>query len=89
MKILSLNCHGLGGVAAVTALANLQKRGGADVLFLSETHLDEWPAECLRRRLHMDHKIVVRSDGKSGGLLLMWKKDIVVELGVRWKIILM
>jgi exonuclease III len=80
MKILSLNCHGLRGAAAVTALANLQKRRGADVLFLSETHLDEWPAECLRRHLQMDHKYVVRSDGRSGGLMLMWKKEVGVEL---------
>ncbi|XP_071680095.1 uncharacterized protein [Lolium perenne] len=80
MKILGLNCHGLGGAAAVLSLLDVQKRRGADVIFLSETHLDEFPAECLRRRLRMDHKYVVRSDGRSGGLMLMWKKEIGVDL---------
>ena len=28
----------------------------------------------------MDHKEVVRSDGRSGGLLLLWKKDINISL---------
>jgi hypothetical protein len=31
----------------------------------------------------MDHKIVVASDGRSGGLLLLWKKEVVV--GLRYK----
>jgi hypothetical protein len=80
MKILGLNCHGLVGAAAVIALADLQKRRGADVLFLSETHLDNWPAECLCRKLNMDHKIVLTCDGRSGGLLLLWKKEVTVNL---------
>jgi hypothetical protein len=80
MKILGLNCHGLVGAAAVIALVDLQKRRGADVLFLSETHLDNWPAECLRRKLNMDHKFVVTSDGRSGGPLLLWKKEVTVNL---------
>jgi hypothetical protein len=49
-----------------------------------ETHLEEWPAECLRRRLLMDHKEVVRSNGHKGGLLLFWKKEVVLSL--RYKI---
>lgn len=28
----------------------------------------------------MDHKEVVRSDGKSGGLILYWKKEAAVSL---------
>jgi hypothetical protein len=43
---------------------------GHECHFLIETHLDDWPAECLRRRLKMDHKFVVRSEGQSGGLCL-------------------
>jgi hypothetical protein len=45
-----------------------------------EIHLEEWPAECLKRRLNMDHREVVCSDGRKGGLLLLWKKDVVVSL---------
>jgi hypothetical protein len=49
-------------------------------MFLSETHLDDYPAECLRRRLKMDFKIVNPSDGRSGGVILFYKKEVKVEL---------
>lgn len=49
-------------------------------MFLMETHLDEYPAECLRRRLKMDHKYVVRSDGQTGGLIMYGKKEVPVSL---------
>jgi hypothetical protein len=64
----------------VLALLDVQKRRGVDVIFLSETHLDEFPVESLRRRLQMDHKYVVRSNGRSGGLMLLWKKEVGVDL---------
>lgn len=80
MKILSYNCRGLIGAAAVRALLTVLKRSCPDVVFLLETHLDEWPAECLRRKVKMDFKEVVSSDGRSGGLLLLWKKEVDVSL---------
>ena len=80
MKILSWNCRGLQQAAAVRVLLNVQKRRSPDVMFLMETHLDDFPAECLRRRLKMDHKEVVRSSGKSGGLIMFWKKEIAISL---------
>ena len=80
MKILSYNGRGLQKATAVTALAEIQKRHDADVIFLRETHLDDFPANNLRKRLRMDYKEVVRSDGRKGGLLLLWKKDIVLSL---------
>ena len=80
MKLLSYNGRGLQKATAVTALVRLLKRHDPDVVFLMETHLDDWPAECVRRRLMMDYKEVVRSDGRKGGLLLLWKKDVVLSL---------
>lgn len=49
-------------------------------MFLTETRLIEYPAECLRRHLKMDHKYIVHSDGRSGALILFWKKDVHVSL---------
>lgn len=80
MKIIGWNCRGLHKAATVRALLDIQKRRAADVIFLSETHLEEWAAESLKRRLKMDHKEVVESDGRSGGLLLLWKKEVVISL---------
>jgi hypothetical protein len=79
MRLLGKNCRGLGNEPVVLALLDIQRRCNPDVLFLSETHLDSYPAECLRRRLKMDFKIVNPSDGRSRGVLLLWKKEISIQ----------
>ena len=39
--------------------------------------MDDARAEVLMKRLRMDHIIVVPSiDGRKGGLLLVWKKEV-------------
>jgi hypothetical protein len=48
-------------------------------MFLSETHLEDYPTECLRRRMQMDFKIVNPSSTRSGGVLLFWRKEIVIQ----------
>jgi hypothetical protein len=48
-------------------------------MFLSETHLDDYPADCLRRRLRMDSKIVNPSNGRSGGAMLLWKREVNIQ----------
>lgn len=63
MKISSYNCRGLIGAVAVQALLKVLLQSSPDVVFLLETHLDEWPAECLCRKVKMDCKEVVSSDG--------------------------
>jgi hypothetical protein len=80
MRILGLNSQGLGNALTVHALHNLKKRSNPKVMFLSETHLADFPADCLRRRLHMDCKIVNPSNGRSCGVILFWKKEINIEL---------
>jgi hypothetical protein len=49
-----------------------------DVFFLSETHLTKARAEMVKRKLGYDHMLQSESDGKSGGLLMLWKKDLNV-----------
>jgi exonuclease III len=70
MRILGFNCQGLGNAPTVRALSNTRKRRDPDVMFLSETHLNIYLAECLRRKLKMDSKIVNPSNGRSGGVIL-------------------
>ena len=76
MKHLSWNCHGLGNTAAVLALLDVQRRNNPDVVFLSETHLDRYPADCLRRRMKMDFMIIQTSDGRRGGIMMLWKQEV-------------
>jgi hypothetical protein len=64
--------------SAVRALLGLQARLRPDVLFLSETHLCKATTENLKRRLLFDEVLVAESDGRSGGLVMFWNKDITV-----------
>jgi len=48
------------------------------VMFLMETRMGEDRALGLRRRLGFPNAIVVKSEGLSGGLMLLWRHDVVV-----------
>lgn len=85
---------------AVRALLDLQRRERPDVLFLSETHLGTAKAEILRKKLQFDHLSIFESDGPSGGLLMLWRKetaiyvqdvseyfiDVIVDDGREWRL---
>jgi exonuclease III len=66
MKILAWNFRGLGNTAVVLAFLDVIRRYNPDVVFLSETHLDRYPAECLRRRMNLGVSIIQPSDGRCG-----------------------
>src|SRR4051812_10930588 len=77
MKTIAWNCRGILGAPTVRSLLDIQRCHEPDVFFLSETHLDEEKAEAVRKKLRMDHMIVSPSpDGRKGGLLLTWKKEV-------------
>jgi exonuclease III len=80
MKLLAWNCRGLLSSRAVRALLEVRNRLNPDVFFLSETHLDNEKANNLRRRAGFDKMLVHESDGRSGGLLLLWKEEINIRM---------
>jgi exonuclease III len=80
MKLLAWNCRGLVSSRAVRALLEIQKREKPDVLFLCETHLGKARAEKLKSKLGCDKFIIHESDSRSGGLLMLWKKEVVIKL---------
>jgi hypothetical protein len=69
-----MKCQGAGNDPTVRSLLDVQRRYVPDVMFLLETHLDTYLADCLRRRLRMDFKIVNSSTNRSGGVMLLWKR---------------
>ena len=46
------------------------------MVFLSDTHLDRYSVDCLRRRMKMDFMIIQPSDGKRGGIMVLWKNEV-------------
>jgi hypothetical protein len=80
MKTLAYNCRGARCGPAVRSLLEVQGRCDPDIIFLSETHLDKVGAEKLRVQMRMFGALVAESDGRSGGLIMFWKRDIDVQL---------
>jgi hypothetical protein len=69
MKLMAWNCRGLGNSPAVRGLLRCQKSVDADILFLSETKMDERRMEKMKFKLGMGNMVVVDSEGKGGELL--------------------
>jgi exonuclease III len=80
MKLISWNCRGLGNASAVRGLLDLQKRESPDILFLSGTKMDRRRIERFRWNLQMPNFVVKHCMGYSGGLALLWKRDVDVTI---------
>jgi len=80
MKLIAWNCRELGNGLAIQGLLNLQKVEDPDILFLSKTKMDRRRIEGLRWKLGLTNLVVKDCDGKSGGLVIFWRKDIVLQL---------
>ena len=78
MKLLAWNCRGLGNAPAVRGLLRCHKAEEADILFLSETKLDDKRMLVFKKKLGMANMEVVDCEGKGwkllrfGGEGLMW-----------------
>jgi exonuclease III len=69
MKLAAWNCRGLGNNPAVRGLLNFQKSEQVDVLFLSETKLDEKRMMAFKQKLQLGNLVAVDGVGKGGELL--------------------
>lgn len=78
MNLLSVNCRGCGQDAAVQELHQLVEEKKPAMVFLMETRMGEDRAMGLQRRLGFANSCIVKSDGQSGGLMLLWRGDVTV-----------
>ncbi|XP_074278047.1 uncharacterized protein LOC141601650 [Silene latifolia] len=76
MKLLSLNCMGLGNPDAVGGLRNLLRREAPDLVFLCETKLSGSEFRRVRPCLTDYEDMEVDSVGRSRGLAFLWRKAV-------------
>jgi len=74
MKILAWNCRGLGLALAVRTLTDEVRLNDPLLIFLAEMKTRESKMKGIRKKLDYMHGISVLSDGRSGGLAMIWKE---------------
>ncbi|XP_042964610.1 uncharacterized protein LOC122298825 [Carya illinoinensis] len=91
MNLLSWNCRGLGNPRAVRILNMLIKAKLPSLVFLLETKCSKSKVEAVKQLIKFDNCLVVDSVGSSGGLAMMWKNSLEVQLinFTRWHISVM
>jgi hypothetical protein len=80
MKLLSLNCRGLGNPETVQELHDLVKQEAPQVVFLMETQLEVGSMEWIRVKLGFAGSLAVNRVRFGGGLALMWDMAISVSV---------
>ena len=80
MRILSWNCQGLGNPWTGRSLRKLVKEKDPTVCFLMETRLDKEGFENLYSNLLFQNKIFAKHPNAGGGLALLWKNTIKLEI---------
>ncbi|KAK8335249.1 hypothetical protein V6Z12_A09G041300, partial [Gossypium hirsutum] len=73
MKIICWNCGGVGNPATVHDLKQLLVAIDPDIIFLCETKINANRFDSVCRKCSMESCLAVNVEGKSGGLVMMWK----------------
>ena len=80
MTILAWNCRGMGSALAGRILADEVRAKDLLLVFLTETKTRESKMKGIRNKMKYTQGITVPSDGRSGGLAMMWKEGSDIRL---------
>lgn len=73
MKLLAWYCRGLGRCRVVQELVVIVQAQSSMIVILSKTWSDKDRMEWVRDKISFDGCFTVPSDGRGGGLALLWK----------------
>lgn len=79
MIVINWNCRGLGNRQAVEVLTKLVRQKIPIILFHMETKLPIREMETIKTKLGYPSMLVVSSEGRKGGLALLWNVEVVVD----------
>ncbi|KAH1084400.1 hypothetical protein J1N35_024161, partial [Gossypium stocksii] len=77
---ISWNCRGVGNPVTVRDLKQLLVANDLDVIFLCETKVKTNSFDSICRKCRMEGCLDVNAEGKSGGLVMMWKEGNKVDI---------
>ena len=80
MKILGWNCRGIFNASIVRALRAQIKGVRPNVVFLYETKTNEKRMDFVKSYVKFDNKFVVEAKGSAGGLCIMWKNSLSINV---------
>ena len=80
MNPLSWKCQGLGNPQSIKALHDLVRRWDPKVVFLMETKSKTRRMERIKNRIGMANDLIVPCIGRSGGLALLWAREVDLEI---------
>uniref|UniRef100_A0A2N9GNN9 Reverse transcriptase domain-containing protein n=1 Tax=Fagus sylvatica TaxID=28930 RepID=A0A2N9GNN9_FAGSY len=80
MKALGWNCRGICNTSTVRALRAHLKGHHPEIIFLSETKADEVRMEKVRKSIGFTDMKVISSNGRAGGLCMMWLDSVKVNV---------
>ncbi|KAK2662590.1 hypothetical protein Ddye_001164 [Dipteronia dyeriana] len=80
MKLLCWSVREMGNPRTVAALKRIIKRFSPDLVFLCETKIKGETTRLAKDQLGFVGGVHVDCKGKSGGLMMVWNKDVDITL---------
>ena len=80
MIALGWNYRGLGNPRSVRVLRELVQHWKPNIVILSETKMKKYQMEKVKFKIGLMNGLIVPSVGRSGGLAMLWSRDIKLEV---------